>query len=257
MYNFNLINADTDSVMVAKPDGSPFSKEEQVSLLKELNDLFPEHINWDDDGYFETVAVLKAKNYILKTHTGKITLKGSSIKTQQKEPALKEMMLRMIDSLMSTTNETLIDIYNYYIREAMDVQDISRWCAKKTITKPVLECATNVDARLNERKVYDAVKNIPGLQEGDKVYLYPCIISQHEEHKEFKNGNVKTKVIKEVGLKLLEQWDGDHDSEKLIDRVVATTNIFNNLLGDDTFVDYTKSKNKAKLDALISPTEWC
>jgi len=257
-HDFIIGPTDTDSISFCKQDGSPFSKEERTILLKEINDLSPELILWEDDGYYPIACALKAKNYILKTESGKVKVKGSALTDKKKEPALKEMIDAFIESITTEADPlSLVDIYHDYIKEAHNVQDISRWCSKKTITKAVLECVTNEAARLNERKVYDAVKDIPGLQEGDKVHLYPCIISQHEERKEFKNGNVKIKVIKETGLKLLDRWTCDHDSEKLVDRVVATTNIFNNLLGDDVFIDYTKAKNKDMLLRLLPGNERC
>lgn len=251
-----ISNCDTDSISFCV--SHELNKDEKVAILNDLNSLYPSAIHFEDDGFYKTFCVLGAKNYIL--YDGKkVKLKGSSIRDKKKEPALLEFIGRMIDSIIEISDESLVKIYHDYIKEAYAVEDIGRWCAKKTITKPVLDCATNEDARLNERKVYNAVKDIPGLQEGDKVYLYPCIISQHNEYKEFKNGKTKTKVIKEVGLKLLDQWDNDHDSQKLMERVVATTNIFNRLLGEDTFIDYSKSKNKALLEKLLDPTpvEWC
>ncbi len=67
------------------------------------------------------------------------------------------------------TND-IIDIYHKYIKETHNITDIKRWSTKKTITKAVLDCKKkNPEARLNERKVYDAVKDISGLQEGDKL----------------------------------------------------------------------------------------
>ena len=48
------------------------------------------------DGYFDTIIVLKAKNYIL-CNNGKIKYKGSALKDPKKELALKEFIDKIID----------------------------------------------------------------------------------------------------------------------------------------------------------------
>ena len=73
-YNYILGPIDTDSVSFSKPDGSPFTEEEQHSLLNEINNLMPKKIRYSHDGYFKTVVVLKAKNYILEDQNGKLKL---------------------------------------------------------------------------------------------------------------------------------------------------------------------------------------
>lgn len=252
--NFNLVNCDTDSISFSKKDGEAFSEEEQEILLSELNGLFPKEIKWEHDGIYKKVICLKAKNYILVTNNGKIKLKGSSLRDQKKEAALREMMDKMINLLIQGEEVKLRDVYKTYIREALNPKDIKSWASKKTITKAILNCATDPEARLNERKIYEAVKDIPGLQEGDKVYLYPNIISKQVIKKEQKNGKVKEKVIIESGLKHVDRWNGDHDADKLVERVVATVDIFSGVVDASQFIDYTLVKNRPMLQELSNET---
>ena len=97
-HNWKLVNLDTDSLSFAKEDGSEFTQEEYDMIYKEINDIM--YSAWEDDGQFESVAVLKAKNYILKDKNGKIKTKGSSLRDQKKEPALLEMLDKMIKVLV-------------------------------------------------------------------------------------------------------------------------------------------------------------
>lgn len=99
-HNFILGPVDTDSISLCKPDFSPFTEEEQQMLIDEINAQLPDLINYANDGYYQACVVLKAKNYILRKHNGKTIFKGSSIKTQQKEPALREMMEKLIEVLL-------------------------------------------------------------------------------------------------------------------------------------------------------------
>lgn len=246
---FVLVNADTDSLSVS--NNSFLSKTNRENFLIKLNAQFPEMIRFEDDGYYSKVVILKAKNYILKDEDGKIKLRGSSLRDQKKEQALREMLDVMIKDLIDNNGNNCKDIYVTYIKETMKPTDIRRWSTKKTITKPVLNCATDPTARLNERKVYDAIAHTP-VQEGDKAYLFPCIKSSVSETKLLKNGKIKTKVIKETGLKLAEEWANDHDPEKLVERVYATVEILSGVLDMSQFTDYTLVKNKVLLDNLVA-----
>ena len=95
-YSYIPVANDTDSISFRKPDGSPFSEDEQKNLIKEINEIMPDMIEFEHDGYFETVVVVKAKNYIMREHNGAVKFKGSGFKDQKKEIALREMMNRMI-----------------------------------------------------------------------------------------------------------------------------------------------------------------
>lgn len=254
-HNFIVPVVDTDSLTICKQDGGEFTKQELDSLTIELNSLFPPGIRWEFEFYIPKLIVLKAKNYIL-FDGDKVKLKGSSLRDQKKEPALKEMTSKMIDCLVYDHPSDAINVYKHYIKEAMAPTDIRRWAAKKSISKSIMKCKgyTEEDIlekrlRRNETVVWDAVCHTP-LQEGDKVYLYPAILSTTIETKTLKNGTVKEKVIKNTGLKLADEWSGDHDSEKLIERVYNTAEILGGVLDMSEFVDYTLSKNKYLLDTL-------
>lgn len=205
MHDFILNGLDTDSILVSKRDGSSFSEEEQEILLNELNDLYLEGISWEDDGYYSKVVVLAAKNYILKDPENKVTIKGSSLKDQKKEPALKEFLDSVIQILLEDSNEDkLVSIYNKYVNEILNMKDIKRWASKKTITKAVL-----VNTRANESKVRDALVGSEYV-EADKVYTF------------FKNDNT---------LSLVENFDGmDYNKKVLLKKLFKTAQTFKTVL---------------------------
>lgn len=242
---YEISNCDTDSISFTT--GRELTKQDRIEILEDLNSLFPSGIRFADDGYFKRVCILKTKNYILwDAEKNEIIIKGSALKDQKKEPALREMMDEMIHYLIHGQEDKLNDVYIKYIKEALNPKEIKRWSSKKTVTKALLNCATNPDARANEKKPYMAIKDIPGIQEGDKVYLYPNIVDIKVKKTVLKNGKVKEKVIKETALKVAEQWQGDHDSDKLIERIVDTVDIFSGVTNIE-FVDYTLQKNKSLL----------
>jgi hypothetical protein len=245
-HNFIIGPTDTDSISFCKEDGSPMTKLERATLLLEINNMSPELIVWEDDGYYPVVLALKAKNYVLLTEDNAIKIRGSGLKASQKEPILKEMQDKIINCLLFDKQNEILDVYIYYIKEALNVIDITKWSSKKTVTKAVLDCKTNFEARTNEKKIYDAVKD-DNIQEGDKIYLYPAVLSSSEEVVVHKNGKTKNKIIQELGLKQSKNWNNDHNVDKLVERVYATMEIFANVLDMSTYVDYTLVKNKKLL----------
>lgn len=267
MRNNVLVNCDTDSTMIAKPNGLPWTKEEREKFLEALNSNFPDLIRWEDDGYYSSVVVVKSKNYaLLPEGETKIKTKGSSIRDQKKEPALREMMDKLIESMIyGKQNE--ITIYEQYVKEALNVKDIRRWCTKKTLTESIFNCKDhtqedidNKTIRKNEADVWDAVKNEEGLQEGDKAYLYPVILGHQTIPGGIseKTGKPLKDKVKEInGLKMDKYWQNDHDVEKLLERCYATVKIFKTVLDMNLFIDYSSKKNKHLLDQLRGNNETC
>lgn len=202
--NFTLVNCDTDSISYCKADHSDFSQEERIELLKDLNSLYPEKISFEDDGYYKTVIVLKAKNYVLWDGK-KIKTKGSALKASTKEKALKELIAETVQYILDGKELQVVDLYHKYVKEALDVSDMSRWASRKSITEAVLN-----PERTNEQKVADALEG-EEFQAGDRRYFY------------FKSDGT---------LSLLENFDGDYDKYKLIEKIWKTLQIFSMVLVD-------------------------
>lgn len=219
MHNFIISNADTDSIMFCKPDKTEFSLEEQENLLKELNSLYPEKIKFEHDGIFETVIILKAKNYIL--YDGKkLKTKGSALRDQKKPVALRELCDEIIKAMIED-KANFSEIYTKYVLEAMNVTNIKRWSTKKGITDKVLNAK-----RANEQKVLDAIENSEYV-EGDKCFVF------------FKN---------DESLCLAENFDGDYHVDRLLEKIYKTTKVFEAVLPiDEYFPNYKLKRNKDKL----------
>lgn len=269
MHSLKLINVDTDAILVQKENGDIWTRDEQYDFLKELNDQFPDKIKFDHDGYFDNVIVLKAKNYILKENgSNKVKVKGSAFKSATKEPAVTQLMQDIVNAILEDKMDTLVSIYEKYVEEAMNIQDISRWCAKKTITEPVLNCEgyekytkeelKQKEIRTNEIVVWDAVKNEELIQQGDKVFVYPTVeissitykFHKPKQTKKEHIQKVKYKANYEYGLKLSKYWDKDkpnHDKQQLLKRLYDTMKIFQTILDINMFKNYALESNYKKL----------
>jgi hypothetical protein len=265
-HNFILVNCDTDSITFCRANGEPFSKQEQLDLLNELNSLYPEQIKFEHDGYFPSFVVVKSKNYIMKDEKGKIKIKGSSMRSLKTETILKDMIQEVVTALIEHRMNDIQDIYIKYIKLAKYQTDILKWSKKATITKSVLNCKgyTEEDIldkkiRRNETEVWDAVKDIH-IQEGDRVQLYPAILSSEVIEKpiirknrktgEMEHKGFKAETVIKYGLKLVHHFNNDVDTEHLVKRVYDTLNIFKTVLDMEQFIKYHNSGNKKLLEEL-------
>jgi DNA polymerase elongation subunit (family B) len=225
-HDFILVNGDTDSISIAKPDGTPFNEDERRQLLNEINSLLPEQIKMDDDGYYESVVVIKTKNYAL--YDGKKTkIKGSGLKGSSKEPALREFMQKALRYLLDGEGHRLRGLYDEYAFEAMNIKDMKRWAARKTISAKIL-----AQERTMEKKVYEAVKHL-SLQEGDRHYLY------------FKS---------DLTLKIADDFDGDYCKETMLKKLYLTLKIFQTVIDIEQFPNYSLKKNKKLIEELCAST---
>ncbi len=220
-YDFIIGPTDTDSISFCKIDYSPFSEAELSNLLKELNDISPEMMVWEDDGYYKTVIALRAKNYVLQKFDGTIKYKGSGVKATMKEVALKEFIKKTIDEILNDTNR-FTEVYNEYVKEILDIKDISRWTSKKTITPSVLD-----PKRLTEQKIKDAIEGTEYV-EGDKIRVF---------------------FLPDETLCLQERFDGVYNKVRMLEKLYNTAMIFQMVLNvDDLYLNYKLKKNQKLLD---------
>lgn len=224
MNNFNVVAVDTDSIFFKKADQTEFTKEEQQSLMKNLNSLMPNLIKWEMNGYFRKKITVKTKNYVLWDGET-LKHKGSALKASTKEPALKQFIKDIIQAMLDETNN-YTQIYKTYVKEINNVQDITRWASRKTITSAVL-----TSERTNETKVKDALNGTEYV-EGDRAYFF------------FKGDDT---------LCLVENFNGDYNKDKLLKKLYDTAQVFSTILDTRTlFPNLALKKNKQLLENIIN-----
>lgn len=187
---FKLVNADTDSISYCKSDMSELSEEEFKKHLAEVNSMFPPRIRWEDDGVFKRVVVVKAKNYILYDGE-KIKLKGSGIKATTKCVALKEFIGKIIEMLVHNKGD-LSTMYMEYVHEIMNIKDITRWTARKTVSEKVM-----TSERANETKVRSAIEDTEYV-EGDRVRVFYLPDDTLELEENFKGVYNRKRLLKNL-----------------------------------------------------------
>jgi DNA polymerase elongation subunit (family B) len=231
LHNFTLVNMDTDSISISKADKTYISKEERDQLLEEINSILPQMIRMDDDGFFDTVIVLKAKNYILYDGN-KIKIKGSALKASGKGDAEKGLIKEFIDTIIHVHDEAeryhkLLSIYARYVQEAIFIdtqEEMSRWTARKTISEKIM-----TSERENEAKVRRAIEGTDYV-EGDRVRVF---------------------FMPDDSLCLIENFNGEYDRRKLLDKIYKTVLIFNTILPvKEMFPNYSLKRNRVNLSTI-------
>lgn len=214
---YEIVNVDTDSFSYSAD--SNFDDD-----ITDLNTLFPDRIIWENDGFYDQVIVVKAKNYVLQ-QGDKVKVKGSALKATMKEPALKEFIDKLIDLMLAGRADEADGVYNRYAAEIMNVHDIARWSSKKTITKAVLN-----PQRTNEQRIYDAIQG-SDYKEGDKIYVF------------FETDKT---------LSLRENFRGQIDQKKLLGKLYQTVKIFEPVLDLSTMANYSLKRHALGLSQLCN-----
>ena len=230
---YQLINCDTDSITYTS--GIKPSKDEFKNEIIEINGLLPPTIIFEDDGVFDKVIVSKAKNYIMKKGD-ELKVKGSSFKSSNKEPILKDMNTDIINEMLGSNNiEQIKAIYNTYVIKAENITDINVWATKKTYTDTMQE-----SERANETKVIDAINQgidsgaLKSIQQGDKIYLYQTVNGMKQKMKkgepQFYKKTGEPMLEPNKILKLTALYNNDADAEHYVERVNDTLRILENIL---------------------------
>ncbi len=231
-HDFIIAPSDTDSISFCKADMSEFSPDELKTLLVEINEQSPDKVLWEDDGYYKTIIALKAKNYVMydpnaKPGKKKLTIKGSALKGSTKSEALKEFTKKIIDTMVYTEtvdeiNPSLQKTYTDYVGEIMNVTEIKRWSARKTLSSTMLK-----STRANETKVIDAIKG-SDYREGDRFHTF---------------------YLPDESLCLSENFNGVYNKSRLLENIYDTVKIFGNVLPiKELFPNYSLKKNYKLLD---------
>lgn len=219
-HNFKICNADTDSIAFKKEDQKPFTPEERVALLNEINSLMPELIQWEDDSFYKKFIVVRAKNYILQDEKGKVSIKGSGLKATTKEKALQRFTREVIDLLLKDRKDQIYCTYTKYANEIVSLKSIDDWSMKRTVTKAVL-----TSDRTNETRVLDALRGTD-FREGDKVYLF-------------------FKTPEELCLR--EKFDGAYCVDTLLGKLYDTLTVFDTVIDVDLFPNFSLKRNRDRL----------
>jgi hypothetical protein len=205
-------------------NNTPFTETEVDNLIKEINGMLPEEINFELDAFYDCIVVFKAKNYAYREGE-KISTKGSAIKASTKSPALKEFIKKILDCLLyDASHHHISKLYKSYAGEIKQINDIKRWAARKTLSSTMQE-----SERANETKVMEALEG-SDYQEGDRFWVY---------------------YKPDDSLGLVEKFDGQYNSTRLYKNLYDTIKIFETVIPvKELCLNYSLKRNQPLTESL-------
>lgn len=123
------VEIDTDGIYFRPPAGCN-SEESEQALVRRISEGLPDGIEVELDGRYLSMFAYKTKNYALLGYDGRITIRGSSLKSRGIERYLREFMQEMIALLLAGNAGAIERLYTEYVARIrsrdLDVSWISR-----------------------------------------------------------------------------------------------------------------------------------
>ncbi|WP_394840234.1 ribonuclease H-like domain-containing protein [Pendulispora rubella] len=94
-----LLEADTDGVYFAVPDG--FEEADERRIVSEVATLLPSQVHLEFDGRYAAMLSHEPKNYALQPYAGPLLLRGVAFRSSRAEPFGEEFLRRALASLLT------------------------------------------------------------------------------------------------------------------------------------------------------------
>jgi DNA polymerase, archaea type len=168
------VEVDTDGIYFIPP-GDVTSAEQEDRLVYELSLTLPAGIDVELDGRYRAMFSYKMKNYALLGYDGRITIKGSGLKSRGIEKFLREFMREMIRLLMQGEGEMVEELYHTYLNNLQAHQFPISWLSKtETLSESPAGYRTKVKlGKRNPAAAFEiALKSGHEYRAGDQISYY-------------------------------------------------------------------------------------
>ncbi len=142
------VEIDTDGIYFIPPSDICTSLQEE-SFVDELSRFLPPGIEVEMSGRYKAMFSYKIKNYALLGYDGKITLKGSALKSRGMEKYLREFMKELIRLLLLNELEKIESLYGAYLQRLRNHEFDVTWLAK---TETLGESPANYQQKVRQGK---------------------------------------------------------------------------------------------------------
>ncbi len=197
-----VIEIDTDGVYFQPPE-SVDGIEAEEAFVEQIGADLPEGIRLAHDGRYAAMLSLKVKNYVLIGYDGKKTFKGASVRSRADERFGREFISQSVDLLAAEDKQGVSDLYkdlmDRIVRRQLPVEQFAR---RERITGRTFRSA--------QRKRLAVAAQ--GLRVGEFITVY-----------ERNDGT----------LGLAEEYAGDEDTERLLDKLYKFASRLREVFGDE------------------------
>ncbi len=168
------IEIDTDGIYFVPP---PWVKtdEEMKDLVDRLSDSLPTGIEVELAGRYEAMFSYKKKNYAVMDKQGKVTIKGSALRSRGMEKYLREFLSGMIQLLLQGRGEEVYPLFQQYVNKLERHEMDLAWLAKtETLTESLESYREKVEAKKrNPAATYElALTSGRPYRAGDQISYY-------------------------------------------------------------------------------------
>ncbi|MDH7480555.1 MAG: DNA polymerase domain-containing protein [Armatimonadota bacterium] len=212
----SVIEIDTDGVYFQVPP-SITNEDMEKELVEEIGRSLPPGINLVHDGRYAAMLSLKVKNYILVDYEGKKIFRGASVRSRADELFGREFISKAVDLLLRDDKRGVSLIYKELIHRIENgLLSVEQFARRERVTEKTFNSA--------QRKRMAAVAQ--GIQIGDYVTVY-----------ERNDGS----------LGLIEEYQGDEDRQRLLEKLYKFACRLREAFGDDFDLLFPKPSIRSRI----------
>jgi len=199
----DVIELDTDGIYFVAPKARS-SPAQAEALVAELAATLPEGIDVELDGQYPAMFSYKMKNYALLNASGKLTIKGSGLRSRGLERFQRQFLRDLILLLLTDQEQQVRGLYEETLtrfeRHEFQVED---FCKTETLSESLASYRQKVEqGKRNPAALYElALKSGRDYRAGDPLSYYVT-------------GTRKNVTVYE-SCKLASQWDAAHPDENV------------------------------------------
>jgi DNA polymerase I len=198
-----IVELDTDGIYFVPSAGSE-SLVESESLIQSMAAILPEGIEVELDGHFQAMFSYKMKNYALLSDDGKLTVKGSGLRSRGLERFQRQFLRDLIMLLLKGEHEKIIPLYESILSKIENHQlDVAEFCKTETLSETLASYQQKIrEKKRNPTALYElALKSERDYQPGDQLSYYVT--------------GTKKNIRAYANSKLSSQWDPAHPDENV------------------------------------------
>lgn len=173
-HNARPLEVDTDGIYFQPPPGCE-EEEHQQALVQALSSSLPEGIEVEMDGRYRSMFAYKAKNYALLGYDGRITIRGSGLRSRGMEQYLREFLREAVELLLKGESSSVDSCCERYVSRLVRRDFEIGWIAR---TATLNESPASYQAKLRQGKCNPSAAFEIALSEertfyaGDQVCYY-------------------------------------------------------------------------------------
>jgi DNA polymerase elongation subunit (family B) len=169
-----VLEIDTDGIYFV-PEPNIKTPRQEEDLVKELSDSMPEGIIVEYGGRYRAMFSYKMKNYALLGYDGKLTIKGSGLRSRGLEKFQRVFLEEMISRLLADRKREIPPLFQQYLeRMAQHEWDVKMFMKTEMLQESLERYKQKIRSNARNRSAaYElALRSEKRYQPGDQISYY-------------------------------------------------------------------------------------